>query len=82
MSQRSLKTSRKVAKVSVMRKMNKIASLICVVQIVNVVIAVKSELDEAMKNFYCAQDNYHCSLTRVEAQEESVNYFTEQVKKS
>ena len=82
MSQRSLKTSWKVAKVSVMRKMNEIASLICAVEIVNVVIAVESELDEAMENFYCVHDDYHCSLTRVEAQEESVSYFTEQVKKS
>ena len=48
---------------------------------VNVVIAVESELDEVMGNFCRAYDDYHCSPTRVEAQEESVNYFTEQVKK-
>ena len=48
---------------------------------VNVVIAVELELDEAMGNLCRAHDDYHCSLTRVEAQEESVNYFTEQVKK-
>ena len=81
MSQRSLKTSRKVAKASVTRKMNEIVSLMCAVENVNVVIAVESELDEAMENFYLTHDDYHCSLTRVEAQEESVSYFTEQVKK-
>ena len=45
------------------------------------VIAVELELDEAMGNFCRAYDDYHFSLTKVEAQEESVNYFTEQVKK-
>ena len=79
MSQRSLKTLRKVAKASVTRKMNEIVSLMCVVENVNVVIVDKSELDEAMENFYRAHDDYHCLLTRVEAQEESVSYFTEQV---
>ena len=68
MSQRNLKTSRKVAKASVTRKMSKIVSLMCAVENVNVVIAVESELDEAMENFYCAHDEYHRSLTRVEAQ--------------
>ena len=80
MSQRSLKTLWKVAKASVTRKMNEIVSLMWAVENVNVVIAVKSELDEAMENFYRAHDNYHRSLTRVEAQEESVNYFTGQLK--
>ena len=41
MSQRSLKTSRKVAKASVTRKMNEIVSLMCAVENVNVVIAVE-----------------------------------------
>ena len=81
MSQRSLKTSRKVAKASVTRKMNEIVSLMCAVENVNVAIAVESELDEAMENFYRAHDDYHRSLTRVEAQEESVSYFTKQIKK-
>ena len=81
MSRRSLKTSRKVAKALVTRKMNETASLMCAVENVNVVIAVESQLDEAMENFYRAHDDYHRSLTRVEAQEESVSYFTEQVKK-
>ena len=45
------------------------------------VIAVESELDEVMGNLCRAHDDYHCLLTRVEAHEESVNYFTEQVKK-
>ena len=44
------------------------------------VIAVESKSDEAMGNLCRAHDDDHCSLTRVEAQEESVNYFTEQVK--
>ena len=73
--------SRKVAKASVTRKMNEIASLMCAFENVNVVIAAESELDEAMENFYRAHDDYHPSLTRVEAQEESVSYYTEQVKK-
>ena len=47
---------------------------------VNLVIAVESEFDEAMEIICRAHDDYHCSLTRGEAQEESVNYFTEQVK--
>ena len=81
MSQRSLKTSRKVAKASVTRKMNEIVSLMCAVENVNVAIAVESELDEAMENFYRAHDDYHRLLTRVEAQEESVSYFTKQIKK-
>ena len=61
--------------------MNEIVSLMCAVENVNVIIAVESELDEAMENFYRAHGDYHHSLTRVEAQEESVSYFTEQVKK-
>ena len=81
MSQVSLKTSRKVAKASVTRKMNKITSLMCAVENVNVVIAIESELDEAMENFYRAHDDYHRSSTKVEARDESVSYFTEQVKK-
>ena len=81
MPQRSLKTSRKVAKVSVTRKMNEIAILMCAVENVNVVIAVESELDKAMENFYRAHDDYDRSLTSVEAQEESVSYFTEHVTK-
>ena len=40
-----------------------------------------SELDEAVENFYRAHDDYHRSLTKVEAQEESVSYFTVQVTK-
>ena len=44
-------------------------------------IAVESELGEAMGSFYRAHDDYHRSLTRVEAQEESVSYFTEQLKR-
>ena len=55
--------------------------LMCAVENVNVVIAIESELDEAMGNFYHAHDDYHCSLMKVEPQEESVSYFTEQVKK-
>ena len=59
MSRRSLKTSRKVAKASVTRKpMNEIASLMSAVENVNVEIAVESELDEAMGNFYRAHDDY------------------------
>ena len=81
MSQRRLKTSRKVAKASVTRKMNEITSLMCAVENVNVVIAIESELDEAMENFYRAHDDYHRLLMNVEAQEESVSYLTEQVKK-
>ena len=42
------------------------------------VIWIESELDEAMENFYRAHYDYHLSLTKVEAQEESV---TEQVTK-
>ena len=80
-SQRSLETSRKVAKASVTRKINEITSLMCAVENVNVVIAIESELDEAMENFYRAHDDYHRSLTTMEAQEESVSYFAEQVKK-
>ena len=72
MSQRSLKTSRKVAKASVTRKIREIMSLICAEENVNVVIAIESELDEAMENFYRAHDDYHRSLTTMEAQEESV----------
>ena len=34
-----------------------------------------------MENFYGAHDDYHRSLTEVEAQEESVSYFTEQVRR-
>ena len=74
MSQR-LKTSRKIAKASVTRKMNEITSLMCVVENVNV---VESELDEAMENFHRAHDVYHHLLMNVEAQ---VSYLTEQVKK-
>ena len=59
MSQRRLKTSRKVAKASVTRKMNEITSLMCAVKNVNVVIALESELDEAMENFHRAYDDYH-----------------------
>ena len=81
MSQRRLKTSRKVAKASVTRKMIKITSLMCAVENANLVIVIESELDEAMENFYRAHDDYHRSLTKVKAQEESVSYFTEQVKK-
>ena len=81
MSQRSLKTSWKVAKASVTRKMNEIVSLMCAVENINVVIAVELELDETMENFYHAHDDYHRSLTRVEAQEESVSYFTKQLRK-
>ena len=81
MSQRSLKTSRKVAKASVTRKINEITSLMCAVENVNVVIAIESELDEAMEKFYRAHDDYHRSLTTAEAQEESVSYFTEQVRR-
>ena len=81
MSQRRLKTSRKVAKASVMRKMNEITSLMYAVENVNVVIAIESEMDEAMENFYRAHDDYHCLLLNVEAREESVSYLTEQVKK-
>ena len=40
----------------------------------NVLIAIESELDEAMENLYCVHDDYHCSLTKVEAQEESVSH--------
>ena len=76
MSQRRLKTLRKVAKVSATRKMNKIMSLMCAVENVNVVIAIESELDEAMENFYCARDDYHRLLMNVEPQEESVSYLT------
>ena len=81
MSQRRLKTARKVAKASVTRKMNKISSLMCAVENVNVVIAIESELDEPMENFHSAHDIYHRSLKNSEAQEESVSYFAEQVKK-
>ena len=81
MSQRRLKTARKVAKASVMRKMNEISSLMCAVENVNVVIAIESELDEAMENFHRAHDDYHHSLRNSEAQEELVSYFAEQVKK-
>lgn len=81
MSQRSLKTLRKVAKASVTRKINEITSLMSAVENVNVVIAIESELDEAMENFYRAHDDYHRTLTTMEAQEESVSYLTEQVKK-
>ena len=81
MPQRSLKTLRKVAKASVTRKINEITSLMCAVENVNVVIAIEAELDEAMENFYSAHDDYHRTLTTLEAQEESVSYLTEQVKK-
>ena len=81
MSQRRLKTARKVAKASVTRKMNEISSLMCAVENVNVVIAIESELDEAMENFHRAHYDYHRSLKNQEAQEESISYFTEQVKK-
>ena len=81
MSQKRLKTARKVAKASVTRKMNEISSLMCAVENVNVVIAIESELDEAMENFHCTHDDYHRLLTNVQAQEELVSYFTEQVKK-
>ena len=56
-------------------------SLMCAVENVKVVIAIESELDEAVGNFYRAHDDYHRSLTKVEAQEESVSYFTDYVKK-
>ena len=56
-------------------------SLLCAVENVKVVIAIESELDEAVGNFYRAHDDYHRSLTKVEAQEESVSYFTDYVKK-
>ena len=46
MSQRSLITSWKVAKASVKRK--EITSLMCAVENVDVVIAIESELDEAV----------------------------------
>ena len=81
MSQISLRTSRKVAKASITRKINDITSLMCAVENVNVIIASESELDEAMENFYRAHDDFHLSLTEVEAQEESVSYFTEQVRR-
>ena len=74
-------TSRKVAKASVTRKMINFTSLMCAVENANLVIVIESELDEAMENFYRALDDYHRSLTKVKAQEESVSYFTEQVKK-
>ena len=76
MSQRSLKPSRKVAKALVTKKMNKITSLMCAVENVNVVhvIAIESELEEAMENFYHAHDDYYRSLMKVEAQDESVSY--------
>ena len=61
--------------------MNEITSLMCAVENVKVVIAIESELDEAVGNFYRAHDDYHRSLTKVEAQEESVSYFTDYVKK-
>ena len=76
MSQRSLEMSRKVAKASVTRKINEIMSLMCTVKNVNVVIAIESELDEAMENIYPAHDDYHRTLTTMEAQEESVSYCT------
>ena len=53
----------------------------CAVENVNVVIAIESELDEAMENLYRAHDDYHRTLTTMEAQEESVSYLTEKVKK-
>ena len=61
--------------------MNEITSLMCAVEKVNVVIATEWELDEALEHFYHAHDDYHRSIKKVEAQEESVGYFTEQVKK-
>ena len=55
----------------------------CAVENVNVVhvIAIESELEEAMEYFYHAHNDYHRSLTKVEAQDESVSFFTKQVKK-
>ena len=53
----------------------------CAVENVNVVIAIESELDEAMENFYRAHDDHHRLLMNMEAWEESVSYLTEQVKK-
>ena len=59
MSQRSLKTLRKVARASVTREINKITSLMCTVENVNEVIAIQYELAEAMENIYLVHDNYH-----------------------
>ena len=42
----------------------------------NVVIVIESELDKAMENFYPVHDDYHRSVTKGKAQEESVSYFT------
>ena len=81
MAEKDLKTTRKVAKASVTRKINEITRLMCAIENANEVIAIESELDEAMENFHPAHDNYHRTLTTLEAQEESVNYLADQVKK-
>ena len=39
----------------------------CSVENVNVAIAIESELDEAMENFYRAHEEYHRSLAKVAA---------------
>ena len=81
MAEKDLKTTRKVAKTSVTRKINEITRLMCAIENANEVIAIESELDEAMENFHRAHDNYHRTLTTLETQEESVNYLADQVKK-
>ena len=81
MAEKDLKTTRKVAKTSVTRKIKEITRVVCAIENANEVIAIESELDEAMENFHRAHDNYHRTLTTLETQEESVNYLADQVKK-
>lgn len=51
MAERDLKMTRKIAKASVTRKIKEITRLMCAIEDANEVIAIKSELNEAMENF-------------------------------
>lgn len=55
--------------------------LMCAIENVNEVIAMKLELDEAMENFHRAHDEYHQTMKTLKAQEELVNYLADQEKK-
>ena len=68
MAARSLKETRKVAKASVMRKINEISRLMCAIENINEVIVMESELDKAIENFHRAHDEYHQTMKMLEAQ--------------
>ena len=71
MAARSLKETKKFAKVSVTRKINEISRVMCAIQNVSEVIAMESDLDEAIEHFQCAHDEYHKKMKTLEVQDKS-----------